>query len=86
MPIKWTRLQQEETENLNRQITNAKIENVIKNLPKNESPGPNGYTGKFFQTFIEELAPILLKLLQKIVEEGTLPSPFNEAIITLISK
>ena len=76
---KAIRLNQKETENMNRPITSTKIENMIKNLPKNRSPGPDGYTGKFCQTFREELIPILLKLFQKIAEEGTLPSSFYEA-------
>ena len=80
------RLNQEETENMNRPVTSNKIETVIKNLPTNKSPGPDGFTGEFYQTFREELTPILLKLIQNTAEEGTLPNSFYEATITLIPK
>ena len=79
-------MNQEEIENFNRPITSTKIENVIKNLLKDKSPGPDGYTGEVYQTIREELAPVLRKLFQKLAEEGTLPSSFNEATITLIPK
>ena len=71
---------------MNRSITSTKIETVIKKFPKNRSPGPDGFTGKFYQTFREELIPILLKLFQKIAEDTKFSSSFYEAINTLIPK
>ena len=81
-----SKLNQEEIENLNRLTTSTEIKTVIKNLSTNKSPGPDGFTAEFYQKFIEELTPILLKLFQKIAEEGKLPNSFSEATITLIPK
>ena len=82
----FPRPNQEELENINTSITSNEIETVIKNFPTNKRPGPDGFTGEFYQTFREELTPILLKLFQKIAEEGTLPNSFCEATISLIPK
>ena len=82
----FPKLNQEEIENLNRPITSTEIETVIRNLPANKSPGPDGFAAEFYQKFREELTPILLKLFQKIAEEGKLPNSFFEATIPLKPK
>ena len=62
-------LNQEEIEIMNSPITSTEIEALIKNLPKNKSPGPDGLTGEFYQTFREDLMLILLKLFPKIARK-----------------
>ena len=79
------RLNQEEIENINRPITSNENKTVIKNLPRNKNPGPDGFTVKFYQKFREELTPIL-KIFQNIAEGGTLSNSFYEDTITLIPK
>ena len=65
----FPKLDQEEIENLNRPITSTENETLIRNLPANKSPGPDGFTVEFYQKFREELTPILLNLFQNIAEE-----------------
>ena len=75
------RLNQEVVENLNRPIKTNEIEAVIKKLPRNKSLGPDDFTSKFYQTFIEELTPIFLKLFQNIREEKRLSGSYEASII-----
>ena len=101
MPIKWTtwkkqknsqvqspQTEPEKIENMNRPVTNTENESVIKKKKNltNKSPGLDGLVGKFYETFREELTPILMKLFQKSSEEGALPKSFCEATITLLPK
>ena len=79
------RLNQEEIEIMSKPTTRTEIEAVIKNLPKNKSPGPDSFT-EFYQTFREQLMPIFLKVFQKTADEGILPNSIYEATITLIPK
>ena len=62
----FSKLDQEEIENLNRPITSTEIETVIRNLLANKSPGPDDFTAEFYQKFREELTPILVKLFRKL--------------------
>ena len=82
----FPKLNQEEIEDLKKPITSKEIQTVIRNLPANKSPGPDGFTVEFYQKFREELMSIIPKLFQRIIEEGTLPNSFYNATITLISK
>jgi hypothetical protein len=79
-------LNPEDINHLNISITQNEIEAAIKSLPKKKSPGPDGFSAEFYQTFKEELIPTLLKLFHEIEREGKLPNLFFEASTTLIPK
>jgi hypothetical protein len=76
-----SKINQEDINHLNRSITRNEIKAAIKNLPKKKSPGPDGFSAEFNQTFREELILTLHKLFHKIEREGTLPNSFYKASI-----
>ena len=73
----FPKLNQEEIENLNRPITRTEIETIIRNLPGNKNPGPDGFTAEFYEKFREELIAILLKFFQKTKTQVQMASQLN---------
>jgi len=81
-----SKINQDQINHLHNPITPKEIEAVIKSLPTKRSPGPDGFSEEFYQTFIEDLIPILSKLFHKIETDGALLNSFYEATITLLPK
>jgi hypothetical protein len=80
------KLNQEDINNLNRSIRNNEIESVIWSLPTKKNPGLDGFTAEIYQTFLEELTPMLLRLFHKIQKEGILSNSFYEVNTILLIK
>jgi hypothetical protein len=80
------KLNQDQINDINSPISPKEIEAIINSLPTKGSPGPDGFSAEFYQTFKEDVIPVLHKLFHKLEIEGTLPNSFYEATITLIPK
>jgi hypothetical protein len=77
------KLKQDQINHLNSPITPKEVEAVINSLPTKKSPEPDEFSEEFYETFKEDLIPILVKLFHKIETEGTLPNSLYEATVTL---
>jgi hypothetical protein len=80
------KLIQDQINYLNSPISPKEIEGVINSLPTKKSPGPDGCSAEFYQTFKEDLIPILFKIFHKIETDRPLLNLFYEATITLKAK
>ena len=73
---------QEESDSLNRLISASETEAVIKKFPSNKSPGLDGFTGEFYQTFKEEVTPVLFKLFQKSKKREDYQTLFMKPVLS----
>jgi hypothetical protein len=80
------KLNQDQVNDLNSPISPKDIEAVINRLPTRKSTGPDGFSAEFYQTFKEDLIPVLYKLFHKLEVEDTLPKSFYEATISMTPK
>lgn len=82
--IQTPKIESGRNKRLRRQSTCKEIGSVIKNLSMNKSPGLDGFTSDFYQTFREKLMSVFLKVSQKLIENTT--NSFYEASIALIQR
>ncbi|KAJ0059923.1 hypothetical protein NL108_015598 [Boleophthalmus pectinirostris] len=80
------KLLHEEAEDLTKPITEKEIEENIKLLKNNKSPGPDGLSGEFYKAFIKELVPILGRVYNYALKKNDPPISWSEAIISVIHK
>eukprot|EP00253_Pinus_taeda_P025127 PITA_25127 len=79
-------VEEEEAEILFREVTKEEVENVIKSMPKDKSPGPDGWTIELFNHFFEQIGDELTDVVEESRKKGEIYGPFNATFIALIPK